>query len=129
VAAIWQHAADCYEQIENSVEEIACLKNALKYKETDPELRLRLVDAYVGDERMEAARNELERLLEISPDHVPALIRLGTLYQKLELGDATSIWRRVVALEPTNQEARNASGDLHRRTRRVPRGQMTGLAN
>lgn len=108
VAAIWQHAADCYEQIENSVEEIACLKNALKYKETDPELRLRLVDAYVGDQRMEVARNELERLLEISPDHVPALIRLGAMYQKLEMGDATSIWRRVVALEPANREARNA---------------------
>lgn len=111
VAAIWLHAADCYGQIDNSAEEIACLKNALKYKETDPDLRLRLVDAYVGDQRMEAARNELERLLEISPDHVPALTRLGAIYQNLQMGDATSIWRRVVALEPANQEARNALAD------------------
>ena len=73
VAAIWRHAADCYAQIKDLEQEIACLRYAVKYKEHDPELSMRLADACMAADRVEAARNELERLLAITPDHLQAL--------------------------------------------------------
>lgn len=107
VTAIWRHAADCYAQIDDRDEEIACLKNALKYSEHDPELRLRLVDACMADDRVAAARSELERLLEIAPDHMQALLRLAVLYDSYGFGDSMPLWRRVLALDPGNQDARD----------------------
>jgi tetratricopeptide (TPR) repeat protein len=138
VGAIWRRAADCYAQIGDSSEEIACLKNAIKYRETDLDLRLRLVDVYMNEERVEAAHNELERILEIAPDHAPALNRLGAIYQEYDMGNPMPIWQRVVALEPQNQDARNAlatcyinlahsqipSGFLDRVLNRTPKQQM-----
>jgi tetratricopeptide (TPR) repeat protein len=108
VAAIWAHTADCYGQIEQIEEVVTCLKNAIKYTPDDLELRLKLADALLADQRQEAASNELERIREINPDHVPTLTRLGVLYGDSWEHDPMPIWQRVLALEPNNADAQQA---------------------
>ncbi|MEM7536977.1 MAG: tetratricopeptide repeat protein [Chloroflexota bacterium] len=114
VAAIWQHAATCYEQLDYYDDDvITCLKNALKYASDNTEIRLHLATVYMGAEREEAAINELNRLLEIDPNHVKALLRLGALYQGQWGRDDMEIWRRVLKLEPGNMDARQALAESY----------------
>lgn len=108
VAALWAHAAECYERANLPDEVVACLKNALKYASDDTELRLKLVDALAADGRLEATENELERILELDPTNVKALLHLGALYDESWGRDPMPIWRRVLAVEPQNKEAREA---------------------
>ncbi|HBY93458.1 MAG TPA: hypothetical protein DEP84_05730 [Chloroflexi bacterium] len=108
VAALWGHAADCYERANQPDEAVTCLKNAIKYAPDDAELRVKLVDALLAGERVEAAENELDRILEFDPQNVEALLRLGTLYEGSWNRDAMPIWRRVLAVDPQNREAREA---------------------
>ena len=108
VAMIWQRAAKCYQEAENSVEEISCLKNAIKYAPEDLALRIILVDVLLQDDRDEAAENELDRILAGAPAHVPALMRLGLLYDQRYDRDPMPIWQRVLAVEPANADARQA---------------------
>ncbi len=80
VAALWAHAADCYDHSEYINEEvITCLRTAVKYAENDMDLRIKLVDAMIQAERTEAAENELYRMLEVDSLHIPTLLRLGHL--------------------------------------------------
>ncbi len=106
VAAIWEHAAHCYEQIQDSAEAIVCLKNAIKYNESNVPLRLRLVDLYEDEERIDAAENELWRILEIDEDNVPALIRLAASQSQYYGDKGFPLWKRALALEPNNEDAR-----------------------
>jgi tetratricopeptide (TPR) repeat protein len=108
VAAIWSHAADCYEQVEQVEEVVTCLKNAIKYAPDDTELRVKLADALLGDGRHEAAENELERIVQVDPNHVPTLTRLAMIYSEGWEHDPLPIWQRVLTLEPHNTDARQA---------------------
>src|SRR2546430_6513985 len=63
--------------------------------------------------RADAAMKALERLLAINAQYVPALLRLGTLYHSRSDRDPMPIWRRVLALEPHNEEARQALAQLY----------------
>ena len=108
VATIWSRIAHCYVEADNLEEGVTALKNAVKYAETNVELRLTLADLLRAVERHEAAENELDRILEIDANHVPALTRLGALYTGRWDRDASTIWKRVLALEPTNEDARTA---------------------
>ena len=108
VAAIWRHTADCYAQVKNREEETVCLRNAIKYREQDPELRVRLADVHLAEQRIDAACNELERVLAFAPDHIQALGRLAFLYGEFGFGNPLPLWRRLVALDPTSQDARDA---------------------
>jgi tetratricopeptide (TPR) repeat protein len=113
VAAIWHHIAECYERAEDFDEVITCLKNAVKYAPDDLELRLKMVDISVRLEREAAAASELDRILEINPQYVPALVRLGSLYDNHWDRDAMPIWRRVLSVEPHHEEARDALAQLY----------------
>jgi tetratricopeptide (TPR) repeat protein len=106
VAAIWAHAAECYAQIDNVDEQIVCLKTAAEYAPEDSSLRLKLADAMRGVERDWAAANQLEALLAADPNNVDALLRLAAIQHESWYGDPASLWRRVLAIDPTNFEAR-----------------------
>jgi tetratricopeptide (TPR) repeat protein len=108
IAAIWGHAAECYARVDNTTEEINCLKTALEYAPSDSALRLKLADVMHAAERGWAAQNELEQLLEKDPQNVDALLRLAALYDGSWGGDPESLWRRVLAIDPQNGEAREA---------------------
>lgn len=108
VATIWVRAAHCYHQANNPGEAITCLKSAIKYAPDNLVLRTGMVDMMLNDDRVEAAGNELERILDEHPDHVPALTRMATLYMHQLGGDALPLWRHVLKLEPDNIDARHA---------------------
>jgi tetratricopeptide (TPR) repeat protein len=108
VAAIWGHAADCYVHDENIAESITCLKNAIKYDEKNVELRTKLVANLVYEGSVDAAENELQRILTIDADYIPALMQLGVLYSGRWDRKPMPIWRRVLKLDPQHREARDA---------------------
>lgn len=107
VAAIWVRAAVCYEHDEDLEEAITCFKNAVKYNEENIEIRMHLVDLYGAEERFDAAENELNRILAIDKNHIPALVRLATIYSgDYYRGNAKAIWQRILAIDPTHEDAR-----------------------
>src|SRR5262249_16791957 len=108
IAALWRHVAECYEHAEEGTEVLTCLKNAAKYAPEDLEVGVTIADVSRQVGRDDAAEHELERLLARNATYVPALVRLGALYDEREDHDAMAIWRRVLALEPQHPEARDA---------------------
>ncbi|MBV7334248.1 tetratricopeptide repeat protein [Chloroflexi bacterium TSY] len=107
VAAVWRQAAKCYDRVDLVEEEIICLRNAIKYTPEDTDLRIKLADALLYDDHYEAAENELERILNVDPDYVPALIRLGATYKASWEHDPVPIWRKILTLDPENRQVRN----------------------
>ncbi len=108
IAAIWRHVAECYERVEEVTEALTCLKNAAKYAPDNLELHVKIADMSKQVGRDEAAEHELERLLALNAQYVPALVRLGALYEARGDRDPMPIWRRVLAVEPHHAEAREA---------------------
>jgi len=112
-AAIWCHVAACYERVEDVAEVLTCLKNAVKYTPADLELHVKIADISRQVGREEAAEHELERILALDAQYVPALVRLGALYEQRWDRDPMPIWRRVLAVEPHDAEARDALARLY----------------
>lgn len=117
VSAIWAHAAECYAKAEMETEgdyyplyeeKLTCLKNAIKYAPDNLALRTGLVDAYLEEDRSDAAANELERMLKADGDYVPALVRLGIIRAEQWGGNPIPLWERALRLEPDNTDARDA---------------------
>jgi len=129
VSAIWRHAADCYEKNHVSEESILCFKNAIKYSEDDPDLRLELAKSYLATDRAEAAGNELNRLLEIDPEHVPALEVLGHIYSDSWKHDDMEIWRRIIKIKPSHFDARQALAEGYIRKSRGMLPSRSGFSN
>jgi len=117
VSTIWTRAAECYSKAEREEEwdyyplyeeKLTCLKNAVKYAPDELALRMKLATAYLEEDRDDAAKNELNRILEIDADHVPALLRLGMIYKEQWGAEPLPLWERALAIEPNNVDARNA---------------------
>ena len=119
VAAIWDHVAECYRHVDADDQVLNSLKAAAKYAQDDATQRLKLVDEMLAEQRGEAATNELERILELEPQHEEALVRLGALYKMQWDKDAMSIWRRVLAINPQNTEAREELAEAYIERARV----------
>lgn len=113
MATLWRHVAECYERVKDADEVLTCLKNAVKYAPADLELGVKIADISMQTGRDEAAAKELERLLAINAQYIPALLRLGTLYESRQDRDPMPIWRRVLAVEPHHEEARQALAQLY----------------
>jgi tetratricopeptide (TPR) repeat protein len=111
VAALWNHAAECYGRagLEGEVE--TCLRNAIKYAPDDTALRIRLADALLNQERGDAAETQLTEIVALEPQHIEALVRLGRLYEGWWDRDPMAIWRQVLAMNPAHPEARETLAD------------------
>ena len=72
--------------------------------------------------QVDAAQSLLEQVLKVAPDHVPALVNLGSLHQdRGELDAAEPLYRRALAIAPDTAFAHhNLAGVL------LKRGDMTG---
>jgi tetratricopeptide (TPR) repeat protein len=107
VARIWQNIAENYSKAEDYEEAIKTYKNAVKWAPDNIDLRLQLVEAYQSEGRWQAAENELHRILEQNPNHVPALTLLAESYSDdYYPGQARQLWLRILELEPDNPVAR-----------------------
>ncbi len=117
IAGVWRHTAECYQRANIPSEAITCHQNALKYTPDDIEIRHELATALLANEQLEAAENELNRILERDTDNVKALSRLGQLYtrddwNRWRYGDrAVEVLKRALELEPNNEEVREALAD------------------
>jgi tetratricopeptide (TPR) repeat protein len=113
VALLWGHAADCYHRAGNVEEAIVTLRNAIKNDRSNTDLRLRLVDTLVADERWWAADNELSRIRGQEPNNIGALVRTARLDEEYGyLARARTAWEKVLGLDPGHIEARERLAEL-----------------
>ena len=113
VAALWNHAAECYERAQQFGEVETCLRNAVKYAPDDTALRLRLADFLLQDQRGDAAETQLQEIIALEPKHLEALVRLGRLYEGWWDRDPMTVWRQVLAINPAHAEARDALAESY----------------
>jgi tetratricopeptide (TPR) repeat protein len=111
VARLWARVSSLYMRADASEEAITTLQTALKYQPDDPALLLSLARCYVDAERIEAAYNQLDRVLELAPHNLDALVLRAELAQSgatrrgfwnLDAPPGTHEWEAVLA---TNDEA------------------------
>ncbi len=116
VARIWQNVAENYNAAGYYDEAITTYKNALKWSPDNLNLRLKLVEAQQAAGRWQAAENELNRILEQHPNHVPALVMLAESYSEDYFsGPARQLWAKVLELEPQHPVARQQLAHLYER--------------
>jgi tetratricopeptide (TPR) repeat protein len=114
VARLWQRAAECYHQGGAHSEAGQIYQHAVKWAPENLDLRLALAESLLGDGRLVAARNELERILDRDPNHVSALLRLGEAYFRNDEEQwwirmqAKRIWEKAFDLQPDNLQVRQA---------------------
>ena len=112
VARLWRRAAEAYDRAGEHEEAASVYRQALKWNPDDLQTRMALAEALLNDGRLLAAQNELDRILERDPDHIPALLRMGEAIAQDEhwwhQSSAPTYWRRVLELEPENASARQS---------------------
>jgi tetratricopeptide (TPR) repeat protein len=119
VARLWQHTAECYHQAGEYEEVSRTYQQAIKWAPDNLDIRLALANSLMGYGRLQAARNELERLLERDPKHIPALLRLGEAYFRDEDSpwydklQAKKYWEQALELEPKNHQVRQALAEWY----------------
>lgn len=110
VARLWQRAAECYIRAGEFEEVSHIYQQAIKWAPENLELRLALAENALREGRLQFASNELERILERNPRHVPALLRMGEVcaedvdpwWNK----QAPKYWQQVLEIDPKNNQAR-----------------------
>jgi tetratricopeptide (TPR) repeat protein len=97
----------CYKEAGNLQDAIGVLRQALKADPDDVDVQFDLANALAANEQEQAAINELIRLLERHPQHVPAMVFLAELYAEQNAWYAVEKWlERALHLEPDNPELR-----------------------
>lgn len=117
VARLWQRAADAYRKAGQFDEANRVYQQAIKWSPENLDVRLAMVNGLLLEGRVQAAQNELERILERNPEHVPALIRMGEVLFRndawwVRLG-APRYWERALKLQPANHQARQALAEWY----------------
>jgi tetratricopeptide (TPR) repeat protein len=114
-----QRAAECYRKAGEFDEVGRTYQQAIKWAPENVNLRLALAESLMTDGRLQAARNELERVLERDPKNIPALLRLGEAYFRDEgspwyvKGRAKSLWENALQIEPKNSQALQLMGEWY----------------
>jgi tetratricopeptide (TPR) repeat protein len=118
VARLWQRAAECYTKGSNFEEANRVYQQAVKWAPDNLDLRMALAESLLKEGRLTAASNELNRILERDPEHVPALLRLGETYFRNEdqwwmKAQAKRYWEQALALQPDNPQVRQALAEWY----------------
>jgi tetratricopeptide (TPR) repeat protein len=117
VARLWRQAAEAYIKAGEYDEALRVYKNAVKYAPHDIETRLMLAEGLYHHGSVQAAQNELERILEIAPDHIPALLLMADVLlvndQWWKQTGAHHYWERVLELDSENPVARQGLIDYY----------------
>lgn len=110
VARLWQRAAECYARAGEFDEVGRIYQQAIKWAPENLGLRLALAENALRDGRLQLASNELERILERDPKHVPALVRMGEVCsQDADYWwnkQAPKYWQKALEIDPKNAQAR-----------------------
>ncbi len=118
VARLWRRAAEAYHKAGDFDEAVNVYRLALKWNPDDLDTRMVLAEGLIDDGRLQAAENELHRILERDPDNVPALLRVGEVILEIDRWwdryGAVRSWERALELEPENAEARQNLVEFYR---------------
>ena len=116
VAQIWKRAAEAYVKAGDYDEAVHVYRQAVKYNPEHLPTRMALVDSLMTNGQVTAAENELERVLDKAPDHVPALVQMGDIKASARSwwrNHPADYWKRALELDPDNVEAREALIDYY----------------
>jgi tetratricopeptide (TPR) repeat protein len=117
VAQLWRRAAEAYSKAGEYDEAIHVYRQAVKWNPDNVETRLALAEVLLSNGQVQAAENELNRILERDPDNIPALLRQGEVIAasgRWWYGRGpTTYWQRVLQLEPDNLAARQLLADFY----------------
>ncbi len=119
VARIWQRAAECYNKAGEFGEVAHTYQQAIKWAPENVNLRLALAENLMRDGRLQAARNELERVLELDPKNMSALLRLGEAHFRDEASPwsvkqrAKNLWEKALQIDPKNSQAKQLMGEWY----------------
>ncbi len=96
--------ADLYADQKRSADAVRVLEQARKTFGDDQTLTMRMANAYEAAGQLEAAEQELRKLLSENPDNSDALNSLGYLFadRGMRLDEAVDLARRAVKIEPGN---------------------------
>jgi len=110
VARLWQRAAECYARAGEFEEVGRIYQQAIKWAPGNLELRMALAGNAMREGRLQLANNELERVLERDPKHVPALVLMGEVCSQDESmwwnRQAPKYWQKALEIDPKNTRAR-----------------------
>lgn len=110
VALLWKRAAEAYVREGEYDEAIHVYRQAVKYYPDNLDTRMALVDGLLDNGQLQAAENELERILQEHPDYIPALMRMGEVSASQGYwwyaADAPRYWEKVLELDPQHHDAR-----------------------
>ncbi len=117
VARLWQRTAEAYRQAGQLDEATRVYQQAIKWSPENLDVRLNMAESLLFDGRIQAAQNELERILERNPDHVPTLIRLGEVLFRNQnwwvKAGARRHWEHALKLQPANPQVRQALAEWY----------------
>jgi tetratricopeptide (TPR) repeat protein len=117
VARLWQRAAECYARVGEFDQVGRIYQQAIKWAPENLELRLALAENALREGRLQLASNELERILERDPKHVPALVCMGEVCFQDNDGwwnrRAPIYWQKALELDPKNTQARQLLAEWH----------------
>lgn len=104
---------DCYKRAGRPDEAVAVFRQMIKDDPSDLDNRIQLADALLANEQQRAAANEIQRVLEIDPQHVEALLRqVNLLDADRYLGMSEQIMRELAARHPERQDLRQRAAQL-----------------
>ena len=117
VSQLWQRTAEAYAKAEFFDEALEVRKMAVKWQPDNLPIRMTYAEALLQNGRLQAAQNELERVLERDKNYIPALLLLGEVLAENDAwwhaAQAVHYWRRVLELEPGNQAAQENLVDYY----------------
>jgi tetratricopeptide (TPR) repeat protein len=84
---------------------IRYLKDGIAKNPQDKDLKSALINVYLAADRLDAAIEDLEKLVEVDPDNSINLLNLGILYDnKGESEKALMYYKKVLAIDPDNYD-------------------------
>ncbi len=117
VALLWRRSAEAYTKAGEYDEAVNVYKNAVKWNPDHLDTRMQLAETLLHNGQLQAAENELQRILDINADYVPALLRMGEVISAQgswwRWEDPTIYWERALKLEPDNATARQLLVDYY----------------
>jgi spermidine synthase len=113
----WSALGYLYEQKGLYDDAVRCFRRALSTNPQQEQTRVLLGIAYGQQGNLAGAEAELAAVLRSNPRSVPALFNLGLTYIKAgQRGEAADAFRKVLAIDPGNQDARQSLAQLEHPT-------------
>lgn len=104
---------ECYRRAGRPDEAVTVFRQALKAEPNDLELRIQLADALMANQQERAATNELQRILQIDPQHPEALLRMAIAQSERGFyAEAEEIARGLVERHPDRDDLRRAAAGI-----------------